>query len=119
MPSKKIADIMAQYTAAPKNHMQVLEDGELSIIFDYLTQHNQVKNIESIFADTYHEPKPAPEAKPATQMQTYVVQPNEDLVGISLKWGVMLPALREANNLADDVNEVAPGTTLKIPMAAQ
>ena len=64
-------------------------------------------------------PPPAPEAKPATQMQTYVVQPNEDLVGISLKWGVMLPALREANNLADDVNEVAPGTTLKIPMAAQ
>ena len=46
MPSKKIADIMAQYTAAPKNHMQVLEDNELAIIFEYLTQHNQRKQID-------------------------------------------------------------------------
>ena len=64
-PTKEITDILTKYAATPKNHMQVLEDGELSIIFDYLTQHNQVKNIESIFAETYHEPKPAPEAKPA------------------------------------------------------
>ena len=62
-PTKEITDILTKYAATPKNHMQVLEDGELSIIFDYLTQHNQVKNIESIFADTYHEPKPAAPAK--------------------------------------------------------
>ena len=43
--------------------MQVLEDGELSVIFDYLTQHNQVESVESIYADVYHEPKAA--AKPA------------------------------------------------------
>ena len=72
MPSKKIADIMAQYTAAPKNHMQVLEDNELAIIFEYLTQHNQVDSIESIFAETYHEPKPAqaPAPKEAKAPQT-------------------------------------------------
>ena len=66
-PTKEITDILTKYATTPKNHMQVLEDGELSIIFDYLTQHNQVKNIESIFADTYHEPKPAQEAKPAAK----------------------------------------------------
>ena len=50
--------------------MQVLEDRELSILFDYLTQHNQVQSIESIYADTYHEPKPAPQgAKPAPAAQ--------------------------------------------------
>ncbi len=72
MPSKKIADIMAQYTAAPKNHMQVLEDNELAIIFEYLTQHNQVDSIESIFAETYHEPKAAqaPAPKEAKVPQT-------------------------------------------------
>ena len=61
--SKEISDILTQYASAPKNHMQPLDDRELSIIFDYLTQHNQVESMESIFADVYHEPKPA--AKPA------------------------------------------------------
>ena len=61
--SKEIADILTDYATAPKNHMQVLEDGELSVIFDYLTQHNQVESVESIYADVYHEPKAA--AKPA------------------------------------------------------
>ena len=57
---------MTKYSQTPKNHMQVLEERELAVIFDYLTQHNQVENIESIFADVYHEPKPAPgEASPS------------------------------------------------------
>ena len=57
--TKEITDILTKYASTPKNHMQVLSDGELSIIFDYLTQHNQVDSIETIFADVYHEPKPA------------------------------------------------------------
>ncbi len=63
--SKDIAEIMTKYTAAPKNHMQVLADLELAIIFDYVTQHNQIDSIESIFADVYHEPKPAQAEQPA------------------------------------------------------
>ena len=66
-PTKEITDILTKYATTPKNHMQVLEDKELSVIFDYLTQHNQVKSMESIFADTYHEPKPAQEPKPAAK----------------------------------------------------
>ena len=66
---KEIITILGKYGTAPKNNMQVLEDGELSVLFDYLTQHNQVESIESIFADTYHEPKPAPEAKSAPAPQ--------------------------------------------------
>ncbi|OUN06850.1 translation initiation factor IF-2 [Flavonifractor sp. An92] len=63
--SKEIADILTEYASTPKNHMQVLGDSELSVIFDYLTQHNQVESIESIYADVYHEPKAAANAKPA------------------------------------------------------
>jgi translation initiation factor IF-2 len=81
MNSKEISDILTEYATVPKNHMQVLEDGELSVIFEYLTQHNQVDSVESIYADTYHEPKPAapaaqpaapaaPVAKPAAQQQS-------------------------------------------------
>ena len=58
--SKEITDILTKYATAPKNHMQVLEDRELSLIFEYLTQHNQVDNIESIYAEVYREPKTAP-----------------------------------------------------------
>ena len=67
--SKDIAEIMTKYSQTPKNHMQVLEERELAVIFDYLTQHNQVDSIESIYADVYHEPKPA-QAKPAQPQQS-------------------------------------------------
>ena len=49
--TKEISQILTTYASAPKNHMQVLEDWELSAIFEYLTQHNQVASLESIFAE--------------------------------------------------------------------
>ena len=57
LPSKEVMDILTQYGHTPKNHMQPLTDEELSIVFEYLTQHNQIDSIESVYADTYHEPK--------------------------------------------------------------
>ena len=74
--TKVVADILTKYATAPKNHMQVLEDRELAIIFDHLTQHNQVGSIESIFADVYREPKKAeePKAAPAPQAQPSAAQ---------------------------------------------
>ena len=67
LPTKTITEILTKYVAAPKNHMQVLTDHELSVIFDYLTQHNQVSGIQVIFADTYQAQPKAAEvpAKPA------------------------------------------------------
>ncbi|WP_130850380.1 translation initiation factor IF-2 [Intestinimonas timonensis] len=72
---KEIINILGKYGEAPKNNMQVLEDGELAILFDYLTQNNQVASIESIFADTYHEPKPADETKAAPAPQKGAEKP--------------------------------------------
>lgn len=46
--SKVITQILTDYATTPKNHMQVLENEELDIIFEYITQHNQV-NIADIF----------------------------------------------------------------------
>ncbi|MBR1497970.1 MAG: translation initiation factor IF-2 [Oscillospiraceae bacterium] len=59
LPSKAISEILTEYVAAPKNHMQVLETPELDVIFEYLTQHNQVKDISEIYA-VPEPPKPAP-----------------------------------------------------------
>ena len=61
IPTKTVTEILTKYASAPKNHMQVLSDEELSIIFDYLTQHNQVSGIEVIFSEVYQEEKPAPQ----------------------------------------------------------
>lgn len=46
--TKEISDILTQYTRAPKNHMQVLDDMDLSVIFELLTQQNQIEDIESV-----------------------------------------------------------------------
>ncbi|MEY8387146.1 translation initiation factor IF-2 [Oscillospiraceae bacterium 38-13] len=64
LPTKTIIEILTKYATTPKNHMQVLTDRELSIIFDRLTQSHPVSDIQVIFSDTYQEPAPAEEKKP-------------------------------------------------------
>ena len=74
--SKVISQILTDYVAPPKNHMQVLETNELDVIFEYMTQHNQVASLEEIFNVKPAEPKsekaekadkkaPAADKKPA------------------------------------------------------
>ena len=66
MTSKDISQILTDYATTPKNHMQVLENGELDLIFEYLTQHHQVGSIAEIFAPDPEEkkaPAKAPEEK--------------------------------------------------------
>ena len=62
LTSKVIGQILTDYVAAPKNHMQVLEEGELDIIFEYLTQNNQVSSIAEIFAPEPEKTEPKAEA---------------------------------------------------------
>ena len=62
--SKVISQILTDYVAPPKNHMQVLENNELDIIFDYMTLHNQVESLEEVFkVQPKAEPKPKTEAE--------------------------------------------------------
>ena len=93
--SKVISQILTDYIAPPKNHMQVLENHELDVIFEYMTQHNQAASLEDIFkvpekpaATAKKEAAPektaaAPEKKPAqqstapTQQSTAPTQPQQ------------------------------------------
>ncbi len=93
--SKVISQILTDYIAPPKNHMQVLENHELDVIFEYMTQHNQAASLEDIFkvpekpaATAKKEAAPektaaAPEKKPAqqstapTQQSTAPAQPQQ------------------------------------------
>ncbi len=62
--SKVITQILTDYATTPKNHMQVLENDELDVIFEYLTQNNQVESIAEIFKTA-----PKAEEKPAQKKQ--------------------------------------------------
>ncbi len=63
--SKEISQILTDYASTPKNHMQVLENDELDVIFEYLTQHNQVASLADIFnvAPKQETKAPAPAEK--------------------------------------------------------
>ncbi len=62
--SKVITQILTDYLTPPKNHMQVLETPELDVIFEYMTQKNQVSSLEDIFKVTSaEEVKPKAEKK--------------------------------------------------------
>ena len=69
--TKEVTDILTKYAKAPKNHMQVLDDHELSIIFEYFTQNHQVDDLERVLgsqqaalAGGKKEAAPAKEAAP-------------------------------------------------------
>ncbi|MBP5744646.1 MAG: translation initiation factor IF-2 N-terminal domain-containing protein, partial [Oscillospiraceae bacterium] len=66
--SKVISQIMTDYVAKPKSHMQALDVPELDIIFEYMTQHNQVENLADIFKVEAPAEKPVEAAeKPAEE----------------------------------------------------
>ena len=64
MQAKAITAILTEHTKETVSPTKILTDRELSIIFEHLTQHNQVDSIESIYADVYHEPSKAKPAAP-------------------------------------------------------
>ena len=65
MQAKAITTILSGYTKETVSPTKILTDRELTIIFEHLTQHNQVDSIESIYADVYHEPAKAEGPAPA------------------------------------------------------
>ncbi len=64
METRVIAAIVANYFEKPKSNMQVLTDEQLNVLFDYLTQHNQISSVEQVFAAAM---APKKEAAPATK----------------------------------------------------
>ena len=58
MPAKEIMQIVEKFFEKPKSNSQVLEDDQLNVIFDYITQTNQIESIAEVFAV-----QPAPKAE--------------------------------------------------------
>ena len=67
---KEIAEVVGKFFEKPKSNTQVLTDEELNVVFDYMTQNNQIESLEVVFAV---QPKPkaeeAPKAEPKKEEQ--------------------------------------------------
>ncbi len=60
MTPKEVTEVMGKYFEKPKSNSQVLTDEQLNVIFDHLTQNNQIDSIEQVFANAKKtEPKAA------------------------------------------------------------
>ncbi len=65
---KEIADIISKFYDRPKSNTQVLNDNELNVVFDVMTQRNQIKDIAQVFAVKPTAPKTeAPKDAPKTE----------------------------------------------------
>jgi len=57
---KDIAEVMGKFFEPAKSNTQVLTEEELNVVFDYLTQTNQISSLEAVFAV---QPKPQPKVE--------------------------------------------------------
>ncbi|MBQ3216564.1 MAG: translation initiation factor IF-2, partial [Oscillospiraceae bacterium] len=67
---KVIAEIVGKFFEKPKSNTQVLTDDELNVVFDYMTQTNQIDSLEVVFAvqaQSKQEEAPAPAAEPVKE----------------------------------------------------
>ncbi len=71
---KYIADIMGRFFEKPKSNTQVLTDEELNVIFDVITQENQIQSLEQVFAV---QPKPKAEEPKAEAPKAEEKKPEE------------------------------------------
>ena len=75
---KTITEIVGKYYEKPKSNTQVLTAEELNLVFDYMTQHNQITSLEQVFAV---KPKEAPKAEPvkeAPKAEAPKAEPRKD-----------------------------------------
>ena len=63
MPPKAVMELFAQRFGPAKNHMQVLEENQLNVLFDVITQQHQVEDMKRALDEAKSAPK-QPEKAP-------------------------------------------------------
>ena len=51
MEAKQVAALVGKFFDKPRSNMQVLTEEQLNVLFDYITQTNQISSIEQVFAE--------------------------------------------------------------------
>ncbi len=74
IPSKDLVQILHDYKVSDKSHMSALDENELNVIFEYLTQKNQVEDISIIFHKEEEKPKPEKKKKSKEKTPSEVIE---------------------------------------------
>ena len=77
---KEVSEIIGKFMEKPKSYSQVLTDAELNVVFDYMTQKNQIKDLAQVFAVKPTAPKaetPKQEAPRAAAPQQQAGRPQQ------------------------------------------
>ena len=76
---KVISEIIGKFYEKPKSNTQVLSDAELNVVFDYMTQKNQIKSMEQVFAvkPAVSKAETKPESKPETKEAAQKAAPQQ------------------------------------------
>ena len=81
MTTKEISDIVTKYFEKPKSNMQVLDERQLNVLFEHITQNHQIASLEQVFAvaPTPKKEEKAPEqaAKPQQSQQRQTTAEEE------------------------------------------
>ena len=72
---REVSEIIGKFMEKPKSYTQVLTDAELNVVFDYMTQKNQIKDIQQVF--DVKPAAPAPKAEPAKQDAPRAAAPQQ------------------------------------------
>ena len=76
---KQISQIMEKFFEKPKSNTQVLSEDQLNVIFDYMTQTNQIESIEVVFAMAAAAPKKeAPKEEPKKEEAPKAEKPQAE-----------------------------------------
>ena len=89
---KEIIEIVGKYYEKPKSNTQVLTEEELNVVFDYITQTNQIESLEVVFAA---QAQPKQEEVPAEAPKAEEPKPQK-------------PAEPENPKTGDETNLVLP-----------
>ena len=91
---KEVTEIIGKFMEKPKSYSQVLTDAELNVVFDYMTQKNQIQDIQQIFAVKPTAPKAeAPKAEAPRAAASQQGQNNRPQQGGSRPQGQSRPQL--------------------------
>ncbi|MBO4953744.1 MAG: translation initiation factor IF-2 [Clostridia bacterium] len=80
VPSKELMELLAQYDMPVKNHMALLEEAELDLIFEYYTQKTAVEEI--VFPQKKKEEKPQ---EPDVSVEEIVAE-SEEITGSTVRY---------------------------------
>ena len=69
VPTKTITNLVAEFFEKPKSTQQVLTEQQLNVLFDVITQRNQISSIEQVFATAQAPAAPEPEAPKAPEVK--------------------------------------------------